>query len=145
LHSKEKYKVVGEMSMDNIISTTIDAVNTLKAGRIVLDSISALAMHIELRKNLHRLCNFLLNLNCTSILTTEMDEHRRKISRYGIEEFLGRGAVLLDIIEDERGTTTRTIKIRKMREVDHDLDRRPMKISGRGITVYPEERVFIES
>jgi KaiC/GvpD/RAD55 family RecA-like ATPase len=147
LPSRERYKVTGKLTIDNVVSTIIDAVNSLKAKRLVFDSIPALAIHMDqasLRRILHRLCTFLLNLNCTSILTTEIEEASRNISKYGIEEFLVRGVIVLDVLEDERGTTSRTIKIRKMREVGHDLDRRPMRISSEGIVIYPSERVFAE-
>ncbi|MBI5253366.1 MAG: AAA family ATPase [Euryarchaeota archaeon] len=147
LPSKEKYKVVGELSIDNVVSSIIDVVNSLGAKRLVFDSIPALAIqtNIEsLRKLLYRLSNLLLSLGCASILTTEIDEASRNISKYGVEEFLVRGVIVLDLIEDARGTVTRTIKIRKMRELEHDLNRRPMHITSEGVVIYHSEKVFAD-
>ncbi len=145
LPSKEKYQVIGELTVDNVVSTIIDVVESLGAKRLVLDSIPALAIQMDIpsiRKTLHRLVNILLSLECTSLLTTEIDEASNNISKYGVEEFLVRGVILLDLVEDERGITTRTVKIRKMREAEHDLARRPMKITSRGMIVYPSETLF---
>lgn len=147
LPTKEEYRVTGELSVDNVVSTIIDVVTTLGAKRLVLDSIPALGMQMDLpalRKVLHRLVHLLLNLDCTSLLTTEIDEATRNISKYGVEEFLVRGVILLDLIEDERGAAMRTVKIRKMREVEHDLDKRPMKITKEGVVVYSSETIFGE-
>jgi KaiC/GvpD/RAD55 family RecA-like ATPase len=145
LPSKEKYQVAGELSVDNVVSTIIDVVETLKARRLVLDSIPALAIQMDipsLRKTLHRLVNLLLNLECTSLLPTEIAEATRNISKYGVEEFLVRGVIILDLLEDEEGAAIRTVKIRKMREAEHDLGRRPMKITSTGVVVYSTETVF---
>ena len=145
LPSREKYKVTGELTVDNIVNSIIDLVNSKNAKRVVFDSIPALAMRMDIpsmRRTLYRLGNLLLNQNCTSIITTEVDEATNNISKFDIEEFLVRGVIVLDIFEDIRGASLRTIRIRKMRETDHDLNRRPMKITSKGIVVYPDETFF---
>ena len=147
LPSKEEYKVTGELSVDNVVSAIIDVANSIGAKRLVLDSIPALGMQMDLpslRKVLHRLVQLLINLECTSLLTTEIDEATKNISKYRVEEFLTRGVIILDLIEDKRGVATRTVKIRKMREVDHDLNKRPIKITSEGIVVYQSEKLFGE-
>lgn len=145
LPSTEKYSISGEMSVDNIVSTVIGLVNSISAKRLVFDSIPALALQMDLeviRKTLHRLSSLLLSIDCTSFLLTEIDEATSNISKYNIEEFLTRGVIVLDYKEISKGMFIRAVHVRKMRNVNHDLNWRPFEISSEGIIVHPLDRVF---
>lgn len=145
LPSTEKYFISGEINVDNIVSTVIGLVNSIGAKRLVFDSIPALAMQMNvdvIRKTLHRLCSLLLSLDCTSLLLTEIDEATSNISKFNIEEFLTRGVIVLDYKEMSKGTFIRAVQVRKMRNVNHDLNWRPFEITSEGLVVHSYDSVF---
>ncbi len=108
--------------------------------RIVLDSVTTLKMlyssEIEARREILSLIHFLTDTGCTSLLLAEKFDAERTM-----ESFLAEGAIELRIIE-ERGIKKRAIEIKKMRGTDFDEQWRPMKITERGIVVYPDEALF---
>ena len=81
-------------------------------------------------------------MGVTSILTTEApDPKAGKISRYGIEEYISRGLILLDFRERDV-ELKRYLLIRKMRETKHSMRKYPFEITNNGIVVYPSGEMY---
>ncbi|HIQ10156.1 MAG TPA: hypothetical protein EYH23_01425 [Euryarchaeota archaeon] len=77
----------------------------------------------------------------TSIVTTEIPEHSGTYSKYGVEEFVADGVIVLNY-GSLGGRATRTLHIRKMRGTKHSEHLHPMEITReRGIVVYPIEEM----
>jgi circadian clock protein KaiC len=124
----------------DLIETTVEK-NGIE--RVVIDPITVLSLFferpLEIRRSLLELDRMLKKLNCTSLLTCEIPEGSNAISSFGIEEFTSDGIIVLTYkIGAPRG-----VVIRKMRLVDHDKEIHPFEIkSGKGIIVYPTEKLF---
>ncbi|MHA1556919.1 MAG: ATPase domain-containing protein, partial [Candidatus Heimdallarchaeota archaeon] len=63
-------------------------------------------------------------------------------SRYGVEEFMASGVIVLDIQEVNQ-RLMRSIYIRKMRGINHELIRRPFMLSGDGCIVLSSETLYL--
>ena len=109
-------------------------------GNIVIDSITALKELCErerdVRVDLLSLMNYLSENRCTSLLISEsMGE------TVEVESFLGRGTVRLQTVFLE-GKRKRSILIEKMRGTGFDEQARPMRITEKGIEVFPSESLL---
>jgi len=121
-------------------------VRDINAQRIVIDSISALGLHVrdkaELRRMIFNLSNILRKLGCTVIMVSEIVPGTTGISRYGVEEFVTDSVIVL-YYERNEFTFTRAIQIWKMSGSDHSKKLHPYKITDKGIVVQAEEEAFI--
>ncbi len=142
LPSKEKYKMSMPFTLDSIVTTTFDIINDIGAKRVVLDSLPAFGLHFEdeseVRIAIHRLNNLLLGSDCTSIITSEIIPGHEGISRFGVEEFISRGIILMELLK-EGNEFTRRMTILKMRETNYKLRMYKFKITNKGIKVLPTE------
>ena len=131
-------------SLNNCIKT---AVKKIGARRLVIDSVSALSMYFkdewEIRKNIKNLNWIIKDLDCTTLLVSDIKENLETYSLSGLAEFIVDGVVVLRIISKEAGGGhTRALFVRKMRATDHSLDVFPMRIGSAGIEVFPNLRIF---
>jgi len=81
------------------------------------------------------------SLKCTTLVTSEMSQSG-EISRYGVEEFMASGVLILDLQEINQ-QLVRSIYIRKMRGIKHELVRRPFELTQNGCVVHSGENLFI--
>jgi len=63
------------------------------------------------------------------------------LSRYGIEEFVVDGVIVLYLVR-QGSKFVPGITVRKMRGTDHDKEIRYYQITNKGVVVYPQETVF---
>ena len=116
--------------------------------RVVIDSVNLLTMLLknddEKRKALAALCNLLSSLGCTTILTSETKEGSYELSRYGIEEFVVDGVVVLYLIM-QGSQFVPGITVRKMRGSEHDKKVRVFTITNKGVIVHPDETLFSDT
>ena len=128
----------------DILESTIREV---KANRVVVDSISALGLHIkdesELRKMIFDLSMILRKLSCTSVLISEIVPGSSGISRYGVEEFVADSVAVL-YYERMQATFSRALQVWKVRGSAHSEKLHPYTISPKGIRVFSEEEAFIK-
>ncbi len=125
--------------VNNLGSVIIDEIKTLKAKRLVIDSTSLVGMSIEdpsqIRKILLNIINIIKKTGCVGLLVSEVPEEQKALSRYGVEEFVVDGVIILNYLEYASGELNRSLIIRKMRRTDHGTDIYPMDITKRGITI----------
>jgi KaiC/GvpD/RAD55 family RecA-like ATPase len=127
------------------IDTMLDVIHKkamdVDAKRMVFDSLAQLGLPYAdlaaLRRDLMRLGAMLRELGCTTILITEMIEGEHKVSRYGVEEFLAQGVIILHLTP-----TYRAIQVAKLRGTKHDTGIHRMRITDKGIVVVPGEAPF---
>ncbi|MEE8167264.1 MAG: ATPase domain-containing protein [Candidatus Hydrothermarchaeales archaeon] len=131
--------------IEKLMTLVSAGVKKIDARRAVVDCLPALEFGLEntldVRRAIFNLASLLLELECTSLMTTETIDPDR-ISRYGVEEFILKGVIVLDLILKE-GKIVRTITVRKMCRVRHSLETYPFTIDENGITIYPGEGVYI--
>ena len=116
---------------------------------IAVDSLSAIIeASVTKDKNyriyLQQLFSFFEETGATSFLITETDPIPKRFSVSGIEEFLADGIIVLYNIQKE-DFRENAIEILKMRDGKHQKKIVMMEISDKGVIIYPEKRVMVNS
>ncbi|NIO44863.1 MAG: hypothetical protein GTN36_04920 [Candidatus Aenigmarchaeota archaeon] len=122
----------------DITSPLLDKIQQNKIERVAIDSTAVFEMYYkeaaEVRKQLFKLLTGLKGIGVTSILTSELPEETKTLAKFGVEEFVVDGVILLHYLgigEKNYGS----IQIRKMRRTNHEKDVFPMEIGNDGIVV----------
>lgn len=128
----------GEYNLDGLFIRLAQAVNAIKAKRVVLDSIEALFSGLAdtaiLRAELRRLFRWLENRKLTAIVTGEAGTHT--LTRQGLEEYIADCVIALDHRVTEQ-ISTRRLRVVKYRGTSHGTDEYPFLIDEEGISVLP--------
>ena len=116
---------------------------------IVVDSLSAIiAVSVTKDKNyrvyLQQLFSFFEETGATSLLITETDPMPTRFSETGIEEFLADGIIVLYNLQ-KKETRENAIEVLKMRYGKHQKKMVLLTITDKGIKVFPDKRVAIET
>jgi KaiC/GvpD/RAD55 family RecA-like ATPase len=134
-------------SFDTICTLLEEKITEINAQRVVIDGLSSLTLQyqneFDIRQGLLDITNIVRSTGCTSIYTSEIPEGIPGISRFGIEEFIAHGVIVLYYVR-EGGKRVRALEIRKMRGSKHDQALHPYQITAKGIVVFPEEIALIE-
>ncbi|WP_088885437.1 ATPase domain-containing protein [Thermococcus gorgonarius] len=146
LPSEEKFVLEDSLNVEGFLRYIYRVVKAINAKRVVIDSVPSIAIRLREEKNIReillRLNTILLEMGVTTILTTEAEDPKRdKLSRYGVEEFVARGVILLDLVEKDV-ELKRYILIRKMRETKHSMKKYPFEITEEGVVVYPSGEIY---
>lgn len=125
--------------LDKLLLEILRSTKRTNAKRVVIDSIPALGLNFDnendVRKAVLKLSYLLMRCGVTTIFTSEMVEGENKFGRYGVEEFVADGVIVMHYMGI--GTqSNRTLHIRKMRATKHSEDLHPVEISDKGITIH---------
>lgn len=104
-------------------SELIPAGDAMANTPLPLDSIQATRMHVR------RLLRILEEDTCTALVTSEITEGSRNLSRDSVSEFLVDGILVLDL---DPSMDRRKLTVRKMRGTKHTLKPRDIEISSKG-------------
>jgi len=136
--SGEVLAKVVKLYMYDLISKIENAVENLKAERLVVDSVALIEIFINdeyLRKlALMQFIDRLKELNVTSVITGTVPEGLDVLSVSGVIEFLTDSVMKLDFVPIAE-EFKRTITIRKMRRTDHSVFIHPFEITKDGIKI----------
>ena len=136
----------GEYNLDGLFVRLAHAVNTIKAKRVVLDSVQALFAGVGdsavLRSELQRLFRWLEEHNLTAIVTGEAGIDA--LTRHGLEEYIADCVIALDHRVTEQ-ISTRRLRIVKYRGTSHGTDEYPFLIDEDGISVVPITSLALDS
>ncbi len=129
--------------VNNLASAILNSVKTSGAKRLVIDSTSVVGLTIEnemmIRRKLLGLVDAIKReADCTTLLTTEIEEGSEGLSRWGVEEFVVDGVLALHYL-GIGGEQFANIQIRKMRRTNHEKGFFPFHIGKNGIVIKPEE------
>lgn len=128
----------------DLFSTVSTLWKKMGAKRIVIDPITVFGMQVDstmqLRQDLLRFSSLLKQLDATILFVTEIPEESQALSRYGVEEFIADGVVVL-YYSRVGGLRVRGIEVRKMRGTSHKEGTFPLKIGEAGIVVYPSGKI----
>lgn len=131
--------------LDKLLLEIMRVSKRIGARRVVIDSIPALGFNFEdigeVRKAILKLSYLLMRSGVTSILTSEVQEGANKFGKYGVEEYVVDGVIVLHYMGI--GTqSNRTLHVRKMRATKHSEDLHPIEITDRGIEVHKIEEEY---
>jgi circadian clock protein KaiC len=112
-------------------------VEQLGATRLVVDSLPGFGFRVTdlntLREIFLEVGLLLKDVGCTTLMTTEIVEGSGLISRYGIEEFLATGVMVLSLVR--QSSPIRKLFVRKMRGTSHSLNDYAFVIGPDGIAI----------
>ncbi|MEX2706168.1 MAG: ATPase domain-containing protein [Candidatus Freyrarchaeum guaymaensis] len=125
-------------NLDGLYVTLETAVSELGIKRVVLDPVSVLFLQYPnigvIRRELNIISSMLRRNGCTSLFVTETGNDPNRITRFGVEEYLANGVIVL-YWEAENDKRSRYIEVFKMRGTAHYAGRRRISITGDGISV----------
>jgi circadian clock protein KaiC len=136
--SRVEIQETGEYDLDGLFIRLGYAIDSIKAKRVVLDTIENLFGGLEnegvLRAELRRLFTWLKDKGVTAIITGERGEGQ--LTRYGLEEYVSDCVILLDhrVVNQ---ISTRRMRIVKYRGSLHGTNEYPFLIDAEGIAVLP--------
>ena len=88
--------------------------------------------------------SFLLRrLECTSVLISEILPNQPSLSRFGVEEFVTDGVIVL-YYKQAGSQFSRALTVWKMRGSKHSSRLHPYKITDKGIVVYSKEEAIVK-
>ncbi len=142
---REEIEVTGEYDLEGLFVRLGHAIDTVKARRVVLDTIEALFGGLSdqgiLRAELKRLFGWLKQRGVTAVITGERGEGT--LTRHGLEEYVSDCVILLDNrVVDE--LATRRLRIVKYRGSSHGGNEYPFIIDERGFSVLPVTAAGLE-
>ncbi len=128
----------GEYDLEGLFIRLGNAIDSINAKRVVLDTIESLFSGFSntniLRSELRRLFRWLKEKGVTAVITAESGEG--KLTRHGIEEYVADCVILLDHrVEDQ--TSIRRLRVMKYRGTMHGTNEYPFLICETGLSVLP--------
>jgi circadian clock protein KaiC len=135
----------GDYDLEGLFVRLNHAIDSVKAKRVVLDTIESLFSGLSdtgiLRAELRRLFRWLKDKGVTAVITAEKGEGT--LTRHGIEEYVSDCVMVLDHrIHDQ--LSTRRLRIVKYRGSAHGTNEYPFIIDAQGFSVLPVTSVGLE-
>jgi circadian clock protein KaiC len=142
---RSEFEETGEYDLEGLFIRLGYAIDSIKAKRVVLDTIEGLFAGLPnqaiVRAELRRLFRWLKAKGVTVVMTGERGEGT--LTRYGLEEYVSDCVISLDHrVVDQ--VTTRRIRVVKYRGSMHGTNEYPFLIEKDGISIWPITSVQIE-
>ncbi len=142
---RSEIEETGEYDLEGLFVRLNYAIDSVKAKRVVLDTIESLFSGLNntaiLRAELRRLFGWLKEKGVTAIITGEKGDGA--LTRQGIEEYVSDCVVMMDHrIHDQ--LSTRRLRVVKYRGTSHGTNEYPFIIDSAGITVLPVSSVGLD-
>ncbi|MFA5869707.1 MAG: ATPase domain-containing protein [Candidatus Bathyarchaeia archaeon] len=127
-----------ETEVQSALNQIFEALTTFKAKRLVVDSITAMAMGLETefeKRHLIRLLyRLIMKTGCTTIAVTDIPWKSERIGE-SIEEFVADGIILMEHHFDNEGMLRRNLRVIKMRGTNHTRMTHRYEIDGKGLHI----------
>jgi circadian clock protein KaiC len=145
LVERSEFEETGEYDLAGLFIRLGYAIDSIKAKRVVLDTIEGLFAGLPnptlIRAELRRLFRWLKEKGVTVIMTGERGDGT--FTRYGLEEYVSDCVISLDHrVVDQ--VTTRRIRVVKYRGTTHGTNEYPFLIEKDGISIWPITSVHHE-
>ena len=132
-----------ELSMEEVdllVTAIASLVKELESKRLVIDSITSVCYKLKtsekIRSFILKLSKVLSDMDCTSILVSEMAAASSAYSMFGVEEAISDGIVLMANME-RRGDLLRTLQVIKMRGTMHSRAKYVLDLTTEGVLLVP--------
>ncbi|MGQ9582103.1 MAG: RAD55 family ATPase [Thermoplasmatota archaeon] len=123
-----------------IVRGLTEAVREAEVRRVVVDSVTGIAIHLKTRERVRdfvvRLSRGLSGLGCTSLLVSETTQGEGHHSVFGVEEAVVDGVISLSNVE-QRGYLLRSLHVVKMRGTHHSRARYALDLTPYGMVLVP--------
>ena len=142
---RSEFQETGEYDLEGLFIRLGYAIDSIKAKRVVLDTIEVLFGALPnqgiVRAELRRLFRWLKEKGVTVIMTGERGDGT--LTRFGLEEYVSDCVISLDHrVVDQ--VTTRRIRVVKYRGTTHGTNEYPFLIEEDGISIWPITSVQME-
>jgi len=142
---RSEFEENGEYDLEGLFIRLGYAIDSIKAKRVVLDTIEGLFAGLPnqgiVRAELRRLFRWLKEKGVTVVMTGERGEGT--LTRYGLEEYVSDCVISLDHrVVDQ--VTTRRIRVVKYRGTTHGTNEYPFLIEKDGISIWPITSVQLD-
>jgi circadian clock protein KaiC len=142
---RSEFEETGEYDLEGLFIRLGYAIDSIKAKRVVLDTIEGLFAGLPnqgiVRAEIRRLFRWLKEKQVTVIMTGERGDGT--LTRFGLEEYVSDCVISLDHrVVDQ--VTTRRIRIVKYRGSTHGTNEYPFLIEKDGISIWPVTSVRLE-
>jgi len=128
----------GEYDLEGLFIRLQHAIDSVKAKRVVLDTLEAVFSGFKnqgmLRAEIRRLFRWLKDRGMTTVVTAERGDGT--LTRYGLEEYVSDCVISLDHRVNDQ-ISTRRMRIVKYRGSSHGTDEYPFLIDKKGFSVLP--------
>jgi len=135
---RSEIEETGQYNLDGLFIRLGYAIDSIKAKRVVLDTLETLFGGLPnpaiLRAELRRLFEWLKERGVTAILTGERGEHT--LTRHGLEEYVSDCVIVLDHRVNDQ-ISERRLRVMKYRGTTHGTNEYPFLIGDDGISVLP--------
>ena len=135
---RSEIEETGEYDLEGLFIRLGNAIDSIGAKRVVLDTIEALFSGLSnaaiIRAELRRLFHWLKDRGVTAIVTGESGD--KLLTRYGLEEYVADCVIFLDFRIEEQ-ISTRRLRIVKYRGSSHGADEYPFLIDESGLSILP--------
>jgi circadian clock protein KaiC len=139
--SREDYSDGGKNEVSSITNSIFKAAKSINAELAVIDPLTSIVISEhragEKRRKIAELFNQLRTSGLTSVITSETSPGKNE---FYIEEFLADGIIRLEKVV-RNFKLFRTIRIEKMRGIEHDEQPRRYTIDAKAFTVYSTEPI----
>ena len=135
---RKQIEETGEYNLDGLFVRLEQAIEDIKAKRVLLDTIELLFLGLKdegvVRAELRRLFHFLKKKGVTAVVTAEAGEN--SLTRYGLEEYVADCVIALDHRVNDQ-ISTRRLRVVKYRGSSHGTNEYPFLLDNDGISVVP--------
>ncbi|MGE3177174.1 MAG: circadian clock protein KaiC [Vicinamibacterales bacterium] len=135
---RSEIEETGEYDLGGLFVRLGHAIDSIKARRVVLDTLEALFAGLPneaiLRAELRRLFRWLKDRGVTAIITAERGDG--PLTRHGLEEYVSDCVIVLDHRVTDQ-VSTRRLRVVKYRGSTHGTNEYPFLIGETGISVLP--------
>jgi circadian clock protein KaiC len=142
---RSEIEETGEFDLEGLFIRLEHAIDSVKAKRVVLDTVEGLFAGFTdeaiLRAELRRLFSWLKDKGVTAIITGEQGE--KTLTRYGLEEYVADCVITLAHGSEEQ-VSTRRLRIVKYRGSLHGTNEYPFLIDEQGISILPVTSMGLE-
>lgn len=141
---RSEIEETGEYDLEGLFIRLDQAIRSVGAQRVVLDTIESLFAGLSnftiLRAELRRLFRWLKNRGVTAVITGEKSSD--SLTKYGLEEYVSDCVILLDhrVVNQ---VATRRLRVLKFRGSKHGTNEYPFTISDRGFLVLPITSLYL--
>jgi len=142
---RSEIEETGEYDLEGLFVRLDYAIRTVRAKRVVLDTIESLFAGLKddgiLRAELRRLFRWLKDQGVTAVITGERGEGL--LTKQGLEEYVSDAVILLDHrVHDQ--VSTRRLRVVKYRGSHHGTNEYPFLIDADGISVLPVSSLALQ-
>jgi len=136
--ARSEIEETGEYDLEGLFIRLGNAIDSIGAKRVVLDTIEALFSELPnatiLRAEIRRLFHWLKERGVTAVVTGEKGD--KTLTRYGLEEYVADCVIFLDF-RIVKQIATRRLRIVKYRGSSHNSDEYPFLIGEKGLSILP--------